>query len=41
MLSLVSNAHMLEVILTLASDVNACGEDPLTQLDSHTNVVVL
>lgn len=41
MSSLVPNAHISEVILTPASDMEASIDDPLTELDSHANIVVL
>ena len=39
--SLVPNAHISEVILTLASDMEAFIDDPRTETDSHANIVVL
>ena len=39
--SLVPNAHISEVILTPASDMEASSDDPRKELDSHTNMVVL
>ena len=41
MSSLVPNAHISEVILTTASDMEASIDDPRTELDSHANMVVL
>ena len=39
--SLVSKAHISEVILTPTSEMEASSDDPLTALDSDVNVVVL
>ena len=39
--SLVPNAHISEVILTIASDMEASFDNPRTELDSHANMVVL
>ena len=41
MSSLVPNAHILEVILTPISEIDASRCDPRTELDSHVNVLVL
>ena len=39
--SFVPNSHISEVILTPASDMEACGDDPRTELDSHAIMVIL
>ena len=39
--SLTPNAHVSEVILIPASEMEACSDDPRTELDSHANLVVL
>ena len=40
-LSLVPNAHISEVILIPASDMEASSDDLRTELDSHAKMVVL
>ena len=39
--SLVPNAHISEIILTLASDMEIPSDNPRKELDSHTNMVIL
>ena len=39
--SVESNAHTSEVILTPVSGMEVYGDDPRTELDSHSNMVVL
>ena len=39
--SLIPNAYISKLILIPASDMNASSDDPRTELDSHTNMVIL
>ena len=39
--SVVPNAHISQVILTPASNMEASIDDPRTELESHANMVVL
>ena len=39
--SLINNTHISEVVLTLSSDMEVSSDNNLTELDYHSNMVIL